>query len=181
MKYNQKAIFGKKQNESDDYSFEEYPERREYNINGVPFYALNNNGNEVYMPVWLIRSDGSRILLQNTVMSLTATNTIVETKLVNRQGDVKEEISVDDWEINIKGIIVSQDMSYPDQEVYELSELRKTGEALGIENARTSLLLDGSEKAAIKKLTFPPLKGMQHIQAFEMDLKSDIDFKLIIE
>ena len=133
------------------------------------------------MPVWLIRSNGDRIMLQNTVMSLTTKNTIVETPLVNRQGNVKEEISIDDWDINIKGIIVSTSMDYPDQEVFELSELRKSGEALGIENARTSLVLDGSEKVVIKKLTFPPLKGMQHIQAFEMDLSSDLDFKLIIE
>lgn len=175
------ALFGKKSNTSGDYSFDLYPERREYNMNGVPFYALNNNGNEVYMPVWLIKSDGTRVLLQNTVMSLTAKNTIIETPLVNRKGNVKEEISIDDWDINIKGIIVSTDMNYPDQEVFELNELRESGEALGIENARTSLLLDGSEKAVIKRLAFPALKGMQHVQAFEMDLTSDLEFSLIIE
>lgn len=175
------ALFGKRSNDSDDYSFDTYPERREYNINGVPFYALNNNGNEVYMPVWLIRSDNSRVLLQNTVMSLSAKNTIVETTLVNREGNVKEEISVDDWDINIKGVIVSTDLSYPDQEVFELKELRRSGEALGIENARTSLLLEGSEKVVVRRLVFPPLRGMQHVQAFEMDLTSDLEFSLIIE
>lgn len=175
------ALFRKKSNDSDDYSFDTYPERREYNINGVPFYALNNNGNEVYMPVWLIRSDSSRVLLQNTVMSLSAKNTIVETTLVNREGNVKEEISVDDWDINIKGVIVSTDLSYPDQEVFELKELRKSGETLGIENARTSLLLEGSEKVVVRRLVFPSLRGMQHVQAFEMDLTSDLEFSLIIE
>lgn len=174
------AIF-KKSSASEEYSFGGVSDRREYNLNGVPFYALNENGNEIFMPIWLIRSDGSRLLLQNTIMSLASKKTIVETPLVNRKGTVKEEISVDDWDMNVKGIIVSSDGGYPDQHVYDLNQLKELGEALGIENARTSLLLDGGEKVVIKTLDLPPINGKMNIQAFEMNLVSDLEFSLFVE
>ena len=171
----------KKSSTSEEYSLGGVADRREYNLNGVPFYALNENGNEIFMPIWLIRSDGSRLLLQNTIMSLASKKTIVETPLVNRKGTVKEEISVDDWEMNVKGVIVSSDGAYPDQQVYDLNQLYELGEALGIENARTSLLLNGGEKVVIKTLDLPPINGKMNVQAFEMNLVSDLEFSLFIE
>ncbi len=174
------AIFKKKGNGDIDYNLSTYLPRKEYNVKGVPYYANNSNGNEMFMPVWLIHPDGSELLLQNTVTSLSNKKTIVETPLVNRQGTVKEEICIEDWEINVKGLIVSADNDYPDVMVQDLQELYKEGTSLGIQNARTSLVLD-SEIVVIRSLKFPELKGMKHIQAFEMDLTSDIAFKLIIE
>lgn len=166
---------------SDDYQFNTKPERLEQNIKGSPFYALNPNGNEVFLPIWLIKPNTEKLLLSNTVSSFTNKITIVETPMVNRKGSVKEEISIDDWEINIKGIIVSKDENYPDQEVYDLNQLKEMGVALGIENARASLLLEDKEMVVIKSLAFPELKGMKNIQPFEMNLVSDIEFELIIE
>ena len=176
----EKKIFGKDSHDS-DFSFATLPERREYNIFTQLFYGLNNNGNEVFMPIWLEDNAGIKFMLQNTVSSITSKKTIVETQLVNAQGNVKEEISMDDWDINVKGIIVSPDRDYPDQQVFDLKEIYKSGESLGIENARTSLLFEGNEKVVIKNLKVPELKGMKNVQAFELDLVSDIEFKLIIE
>jgi len=155
--------------------------RREVNLNGVPFYAKNNNGNEVFMPIWLIKEDGSKLLLSNTVSDMTSQKNIVETPLVNRKGTVKEEISVSDWVINVKGIIVSADVNYPDAQVQELNELYDLGTALGIQNARTSLVLAGDEMVVIKNLKLREIKGVKNIQAFEMQLISDLNFELIIE
>lgn len=179
-KIERKIGFGADEQNS-DYSFGSIPERREQNIKGSPFYALNPNGNEVFLPIWLIKPNGEKVLLSNTVSSFVSKISIVETPMVNRKGSVKEEISIDDWDINIKGIIVSKDYDYPDQEVYELNQLKEMGVALGIENARASLLLEEKEMVVIKSLTFPELKGMKNVQPFEMNLVSDIEFDLIIE
>lgn len=176
----EKKLFGSASDTS-DYSFATPSERREYNIKGSPFYGLNNNGNEVFLPIWLIRADGSKFLLQNTVSSIVSKKTIVETVLVNQHGSVKEEISMDDWDLAVKGIIVSPDMDYPDQQVADLKALYKLSESHGIENARTSLLFEDNEKVVMKNLKFPEIKGMKNVQAFECDLVSDIEFKLIIE
>jgi hypothetical protein len=140
---------------------------------------LNNNGNEVFLPIWLIKADGSKFMLQNTVSSIASKKTIVETPLVSRQGTVKEEISIDDWEINVKGIMVSPDWDYPDQQVSDLKELYNLNESLAIENARTSLLLKENENVVIRSLKLPEVKGRKNVQAFEIDLISDLPFSLI--
>ena len=176
----EKKLFGNTSDTS-DYSFAIPSERREYNIKGSPFYGLNNNGNEVFLPIWLIKADGTKFMLQNTVSSIVSKKTIVETVLVNQHGSVKEEISMDDWDLAVKGIIVSPDMYYPDQQVADLKALYKLSESHGIENARTSLLFEDNEKVVMKNLKFPEIKGMKNVQAFECDLVSDIEFKLIIE
>lgn len=170
-----------KSEESEDYEFGTPAERRNSSRLSVPYYANNNNGNEMFLPIWLIRPDGQMLLLQNTVSSFTNRKTIVETPLVNRQGTVKEEISVSDWDINIKGIIVSPDTDYPEDDVYALKELYDLNASLGIQNARAALLMEKQERVVIKSLRFPELKGMKHVQAFEMNLTGDISFTLIIE
>jgi hypothetical protein len=176
----EKALFGKGKSEN-EYNFGEYGERREYSIHGDPFYANNNNGNEMFLPIWLIKPDQSEILLQNTVSSFNNRKNIVETPLVNGLGTVKEQISITDWDINVKGLIVSTDRDYPDREVQELKQLYDMEVTLGIRNARSSIVLENQEQVIIKSLVFPEIKGMMHIQAFEMELVSDIPFKLTID
>lgn len=184
-------VFGK-DSVSNDFTFNEASsERREMNFLGELFYGLNNNGNEVFMPITLESANGKKFQLQNTVSSIACKKNIIETSLVGRQGTVKEEISVDDWEINVKGIIVSPDRCYPDQQVSDLNQLFLSGESYTIINARTSLIFgdktvsgkleSGEERVVFKNLKFPELKGMKNVQAFECDLISDICFTLIIE
>lgn len=176
-------IFGEFPDSSseNDYEFPTSSDRREHSINGPAFYALNNNGNEMFLPIWLIRPNGSRYLMQNTVSTLTNQKMIVETPLVNRAGTVKEEIAKKDWVINVKGIIVSSDGDYPDQEVSELNEMYELSESLGIENARTALVLGQNEKVVIKSLVFREIKGVKAAQGFEMEMVSDMPFELYID
>ncbi|NDW10448.1 DUF6046 domain-containing protein [Dysgonomonas sp. 520] len=174
------ALFGKNE-ESGEYEFDKPMVERERNIQSVSFYAENNNCNRMFLPIWLIKPDNSKFLLQNTVSTMYSKKTIVETPLVNRKGTVKEEMAVEDWIIDIKGLIVSTDMDYPDWEVFQLNELYEQSTSLGIENARTSLILKEDERVVIKSLRFPEIKGMKNIQAFEMSLVSDIPFSLTIE
>lgn len=47
---------------------------------------------------------------------------------------------------------------------------------LGMRNARSSIVLENQEQVIIKSLVFLEIKGMMHIQAFEMELVSDYSF-----
>ena len=146
---------------------------------GVKFYAKNSLGNIMYMPVTL-STDSKQVVLENTVISLSCKKTIVETPLVARKGTVKEEISIDDWEITIKGIIVGKEL-YPEDEVNKLKELFEENKALGINNVLTAMFLDDQEKVVIKSLELNDSKGMEHVQPFTMQLVSDTEFDLYIE
>lgn len=176
----EKSLFGSEATNS-GYSFGNLADRRVFSITGTDFYSKNNNGNEVFMPTWLRPPGGDWFLLQNTVMSLANKKTIVETPMVNRRGSVKEEVSIEDWEINVKGIIVSSDYDYPDDQVQSLVSIYEQEMALDIMNVRTDLTIKGDEKVVLKSLTFPELKGMKNIQPFELNMVSDNQFDLYLK
>lgn len=161
------------------------PLRREQSNMGQPFYAKNLLGLEIFMPITLIHKSTDnverKLLLQNTIISMKTKKTIVETPLINRQGSVKEQISIDDWDISIKGMIVSADNDYPDDAVRELKDFVDINEALDIASVLTSIFLDKDEKVVIRDFELSEMRGIQHAQGFTMSLISDIDFKLIIE
>lgn len=169
--------------QAEEYQFEiATPQLKEQLMSnkGVKYYAKNTLGNLMFMPVTLTPTGGTDILLENTVISLTCKKTIVETPLVARRGTVKEEVSINDWDIDIKGIIVGQ-KNYPESEVDKLKELFEANEALKINNVLTSIFLDGQEKVVVKSLELGDNRGMEHVQPFTMQLVSDTEFDLYIE
>ena len=136
------------------------------------------------MPIFLVhKKDGKEksLLLENTIFSMKLKKTIVETPLINRQGSVKEQISIDDWDITIKGMIVSPDNEYPEDAVTELKEFVNYNEALGISNVLTSIFFAENENVVIKDFDLAEMRGIQHAQGFTMNLTSDVAFDLIIE
>ncbi len=153
---------------------------------GEPFYAKNALGIEVFMPVSLEdEATKTTLQLENTIISCRLKKTIIETPLVNQQGTVKEMISIDDWDIDIKGIIVSPDTvyynAYPDAAVKKLKDLVFIGNSLKIHNALTAICLAENEKIVIKEFSLPEMRGVENAQAFELKCVSDLEFKLIID
>ncbi|MDD2965542.1 MAG: DUF6046 domain-containing protein [Bacteroidales bacterium] len=152
------------------------PARKETSELGVPFYSVNNVGMEIFMPVWL-----NGLQLENTVVSMSLKKIIVETPLTGRSGSVKEMISTADWEIDIKGIIVSNSNDYPDAEVKELKDLIDLNEALEIQNVLTAICLSEGQKVIVDEFRLLDNRGVDNAQPFEIRLTSDIPFELIIE
>jgi hypothetical protein len=150
---------------------------------GVSLYARNILGNAVFMPVWVSESDldAMQYLLPNTTISVSSKKNIVTTQLVNRDGSVKEEISLDDWSIDIKGVIVSGDSSYPDWQVQQLVDWYKKRVPLNIQNAKTAMCLEDDERVIIEDLRLPEVNGYENTQPFQMSLKSDLKFTLFID
>ncbi|MEI6900643.1 MAG: DUF6046 domain-containing protein [Bacteroidota bacterium] len=159
----------------EDYEITMNVPRKTSNL-GYELYAKNLLGVEMFMPITL-----GGLLLQNTIMSLHLKTTIVETPLINRKGTVKEQISIDDWDIRIKGMIVAKDNEYPDDEVKKLYDVIRKDEALEIKSVLTSICLASDEKVVVKDFSLSEMRGIQHAQGFEMNLVSDLKFELIIE
>ena len=149
----------------------------------VPLYAKNSNNREVFMPTWLSETERTTTgyMVPNCVMSLANKKEIVTTKMVNRDGTVKEEISLGEWQINIKGVIVSSNSSYPEAEVQMMVEWYKKRVSLNIQNARTAMCMTGDEKVVITDLKLPEIKGFENTQPYEISLISDIEFDLYEE
>lgn len=144
---------------------------------GINYYGEERNvyGRSYYMPVWL---DGK--LLQNPVIKISSKKTIVQTALVNRTGSVKELISTDDYLINIKGLIVSEDSTFPEEQITQLRDIYLQNEAITIENALISIFFQDNENVVITDFSLPEVKaGVSNVRAYEMNLVSDKSFKLI--
>lgn len=168
----------------DTYAFSKPYEKMQQSRNEVAFYAKNSVGNDIYMPIWLYTTEKAMIeekyLLPNTVMSMTCNKNIVVTPLVNRNGTVKEEVSIGDWEINVRGVMVSPDTKYPETQVQLLNNWYNESTSLFIENARTAILLGENPKVLIVDLKFPEIKGFENTQPYEIKLISDTEFNLYV-
>jgi hypothetical protein len=153
-----------------------------YSQQGVSIRTDSEKDIEIFMPIWLSDADRNAMeyLLPNTTMSLMNRKNIVTTTLVNRDGTVKEEISLGDWEINIRGILVGKENFYPDEEKQMLVSWYKEKKTFNIQNARTTICLGEDKKIVITELNFPEIKGYENTQPYELKLLSDVEFSLYI-
>lgn len=143
---------------------------------GSPFWGLDLEGRWYYMPVMLGGVD-----LWNPIMRVIGRKTIVETKLTERPGSVKEIINRDDYILNIKGWIKRKDGNWPEDEVRALNQLFQRNESLDIDSALTCILLEGQDNmAVIKSLDFPESYSETAI-TYEMELVTDISFDLVFK
>lgn len=148
---------------------------------GVPLYITTARGVTAFMPTWLSTSaqGAERFLLQNAVMTITNRKKIVTTELINRGGTVKEEISLGDWELSVKGLIVSTDSKgYPEKEVQTLVNMYKKHQPLWVNNARTSMCMTDGERVIMTDMSLPSLSGYENVQPYEVKLLSDVEFEL---
>lgn len=132
-------------------------------------------GAYVFMPVII---DGFE--LPNAVISVAGKKTIMETPMVGQQGSVKELIGMDDYEITISGVIISDDDSYPEKEITEFINIWKKNDAVKLVSALTSLII-GSEDIVIKSVDFPPVGVFENAQIVNITAVSDYPLTLTIE
>ncbi len=143
---------------------------------GSNLWDINAKGIPYFLPVEL---DG--IKLPNTLISISSKKRIIETPLIGRKGTVKELINIEDYEIMIRGVIVDEGISFPEEMIMNLEELYDKNEAVSLKCALTDIFLQEDDSVVIKSIRFPEMKGIEHAQAYEISCVSDMDFELIIE
>lgn len=175
------------------------PGRKENGTQGSPYYAIDALGREYFMPVTITYPDasGSNGLLGNDsvdatnkwnlpypVISVSSRKTIIETPLTERRGTVKELINLQDYEIVIKGFIVSNTNEFPETEVTRLRNIYEQNVALSIQCPLTDIFLlrpdrSGSDQVVITELTFPAITGIKNIRPYQLRMVSDEPFSLV--
>jgi len=172
------------------------PMRTEQGAQGSPYYANDALGHEYFMPVTLTFGAGATTGNINSPTSLTKWNlpypvisvssrkTIIETPLTERRGTVKELINTEDYEIVIRGFIISDTNDFPENDVTTLRSIYEQNNALSIQCPLTDIFLlrpdrNGSDQVVIRDLKFPAITGVKHIRPYELQLVSDEPFNLI--
>ncbi len=143
-------------------------------IGGLKDGELNTKdllGRPVPMPVKL----NDTLTLPNAVISISGKKNITETPLLgtSRRGTVKEMITTEDYSIQVRGIIVSENDDFPEnviKEIRKIFELRKT---ITIECPICQTF--DINKIVITDFNLPEIRGI-HAQAYEINAISDDDF-----
>ena len=101
---------------------------------------------------------------------------VEETEIVGRGGTVEELMTLGDWQITLRGLIINyESKAYPEQQVRELNricQLRDT--ELPVEGTYLNIL--GITHLSIHKFNPVTAVGYSHIQKFEIDCRSKIPF-----
>ncbi len=142
----------------------------------VDYFATGLFGRPYFMPVKL-----GDVNLPNPVIKVTNKKNIVESILVNRIGTVKELIGQEDYKINIKGIIIIEDNSYPEKQITDIHNLYSKNTNLTISSALTDIFLTDNNSVVITDITWPEMAGIQNVKTFEINLVSDRAFELILK
>jgi len=162
--------------------------RVEQGVYGSPYYADDALGTEYFLPVTITYNNGTSLQQWNLpypIISLSSRKTIIETPLTERRGTVKELINIQDYEITIKGFIISATADdFPENDVMTLRSVYEQNIALSIQCPLTDLFLirpdrSGSDQVVIKELKLPAIAGVKHIRPYELLLVSDEPFNLI--
>ena len=111
-------------------------DRKEQGASGSPYYGNGGLGIEYFMPVTLTyeeneplpEGDGELTIVKKyelpyPVISITSKKVIVGTPMTGRRGTVKELVNCEDYEITIKGFIISKTNEFPESEVSALRSI----------------------------------------------------------
>lgn len=161
---------------ADAFEIDTAPERLTVARLGSPYYGKDALGREFFMPVTI-----GGVLIPFAVIGIRCKKTIVSTLMVERRGSVRELINVDDYEINIKGIVISAGNDFPEDEIRIIQELFLLNESLPIRCALTDVFLEGDDKVVIKEVNWPQVAGVEHARPFEMLLESDLVYTLEVD
>ena len=105
---------------------------------------------------------------------------IIKTNIQGLSGTVKEYISKGDYQISIRGAVVSpSSLRYPEEEVAQLKEYLEAEAAIGV----ASRFLDdvfNIQTIVIESFSFPQVEGLQNVQLFEISAVSDDPIELTV-
>lgn len=117
------------------------------------------------------------LVLPIALITATQEKNIVRTKIQGRNGTIKEYVSDDDWQINIKGVIVGElSNKRPSDELKKLDKYRESPLALDI----ISNFLDDIKvyTVVIMGITYEQREGMRNVYDFNINCYSDEPFEL---
>ena len=104
---------------------------------------------------------------------------VVQTSVAGRKGKIKEYISMDDYDIVIRGVFASDSPRvHPFREIKRLSDLGEVPTALRVGSPFLSLFSITS--MVILKISFPQQMAMYNMQPFEIRAVSDDPVELSI-
>jgi len=150
-----------------------FPNKKEINKGKAPLYTNDpDNGKLIFQPIWI-----NDVLIPVARVWGGCKKIIVETPLIARRGSVKELIRFDDYRFTIQGLCVGLKKEYPETQIEKLNDIFNIKESVKIKNAFIDSLVKADD-FIIEDISFPDMRGVEHVKAFEMRIVSDSIFDL---
>lgn len=131
-------------------------------------------GREVFLPVQFWKSQKLFLEIHCCTIRITSKKTIIRTAVSERIGTIKEQFNIGDYIFTIKGVLIGENRSFPDEKILQLKELYETTDNVELYNALTELFMTGSRRIAIESLEFPEVQGgSKHHKPFVLTCESD--------
>lgn len=120
----------------------------------------------------ILKSPDKQIQLINVLASVSIQKTIVKTAVAGRKGTVKEDVTADDFAINLSGEVSTMvPDQYPYDEVRTLIDILESDTAIDIISEFVQMF--DVTRAVVEKANFAQGRGTQNVQTFSIDLVSD--------
>ena len=111
-------------------------------------------------------------LMDFPLISLTRSKNVLKTPVAGRPGTVKELITLGDWQVAIRGVLVASEGSLrPIKEMKSLQALADLPVVLQVESELLNTL--GINSLVIETIDFQPLEGFLNVQPYVLGCSSD--------
>lgn len=148
---------------------------------GQSFNKVGKYGQDIWFPIEL---KGSRVVgnslepisipIDVCTISVNLVSTIIRTPVTERIGTVKEIVSHDDYKFTIRGFLISEDRTVPEDQILNLKDLRNSTQEKTLHGGYPELFLDETCKIVISDVEFPEVQGKNHwIKPFTLTCESD--------
>ena len=147
----------------------------------IPGKYKDVKGEEVLYGEILKNDYNNENFVVNTVLiDVSQQKQIIKTNIQGLSGTVKEYISKGDYQITIRGALVSESsVRYPEEEVTQLTEYLEAETSIGV----ASRFLDdifNIQNIVVESFSFPQVEGTQNVQLFEVSAVSDQPIELTV-
>lgn len=141
---------------------------------GTDLYKKDEFGRDVFSPVTLAWGT-NKVTLPYSTVSVTGSKKIVNTPLVNRRGSVNEQVSINDYEFQINGVVISE-QALPEDWLDLFAQIFETKEPMEIINPVTDFYNTGN--VIILSHNLPDMRGISNAQAFSFKARTEINLEL---
>lgn len=146
---------------------------------GTALYKKDLQGKYYFMPV-VFMHEGKEYEIDCALVSVTGKKNIIETPLVGRKGSVKELISIDDYQVNITGVVIGN-REWPEEKLEAINELYNVNSAIELKCALTDVFFSENDKVVIQELNIPRMSQVEYAQVIEIKCVTDRAFELILD
>ena len=151
------------------------------NLIFIPGNYTNNKGKPIsYGGIFTNDKLNNHFVVNTVLIDVSQQKQIIKTNIQGVAGTVKEYISKGDYQITIRGALVSESsLKYPEIETQQLREYLEAEVSIGV----ASRFLDdifSINTITVESFNFPQQEGFQNMQLFEISAVSDNPVELTV-